>query len=127
MRGRMVSLASGQQLANMFGLPALEPQEIVDGHGGARLELSSEEAKALCSDTPLWFYLLREAELHGGRLGPVGSRIVAETFHRAMETSCDSIIRDPDWRPSRGPDRRTFKMVHLLLFAFGGANQLGPI
>ena len=32
--------------------------------------------------TPLWYYILKEAEVHGNgqRLGKVGSRIVAETF-----------------------------------------------
>ena len=45
--------------------------------------------------TPLWFYILREAELNGGKLNGVGARIVAETFHRAMEGSQHSIVRDP--------------------------------
>jgi hypothetical protein len=46
-------------------------------------------------DTPLWFYILREAELNRGKLKGVGARIVAETFHRAMEGSQASIVRDP--------------------------------
>ncbi len=125
-RGRMVSLASGQQLATLFEVPPLEQQQIIEGQGGAQLELSEEEAALLCADTPLWFYLLREAEVNGGRMGPVGSRIVAETFHRAIETSRESIVRDPNWRPSRGPTPGIFKAVHLLLFAFG-PQQLSPI
>jgi hypothetical protein len=44
---------------------------------------------------PLWFYILREAEFNGGTLKGVGARIVAETFHRAMEGSKASIVRDP--------------------------------
>ena len=46
----------------------------------------------LTTATPLWFYVLREAGLDGGRLGAVGGRIVAETFHRAMEGSRISIL-----------------------------------
>jgi hypothetical protein len=82
-------------------------------------------------DTPLWFYILREAELNpGGRLKGVGARVVAETFHRAMEGSTISIVREPTWRPTLGPDPSTFRMVDLLLFAFEGQvaklNPLGP-
>jgi hypothetical protein len=29
-----------------------------------------------------------------------------------------SIVRDPAWRPTLGPDNSTFRMVDLLLFAF---------
>jgi hypothetical protein len=68
--------------------------------------------------------VLREAELNGGRLGGVGARIVAETFHRAIQGSASSIVRDPAWRPTLGPDSSTFRMVDLLLFAFEGKKSL---
>ena len=78
--------------------------------------------------TPLWFYVLREAEFNGGRLGPVGGRIVAEVFHRAIEGSRTSIVREPSWRPAFGPDSQTFRMTDLLLFAFEGkADLLNPL
>jgi hypothetical protein len=67
---------------------------------------------------------LREAELNRGKLKGVGARIVAETFHRAMEGSQVSIVRDPTWRPSLGPNNTTFRMVDLLLFAFRGRKSL---
>ena len=69
---------------------------------------------------PLWFYVLREAELGNGRLTGVGGRITAEVFHRAMEGSTYSIVRDPSWQPSLGPDADTFRMVDLLLTAVEG-------
>jgi hypothetical protein len=47
----------------------------------------------------------------------VGARIVAETFHRAMECSHASIVREPGWRPTLVPDGTGFGMVDLLLFA----------
>jgi hypothetical protein len=49
---------------------------------------------------------------------------VAETFHRAIEGSSASIVRDPAWRPTFGPDSNTFRMVDLLLFAFEGKKSL---
>ena len=81
--------------------------------------------------TPLWFYILREAEVKGGgRLTGVGGRIVAEVFHRAMEGSKHSIVRDPEWRPTLAVDQSTFRMSDLLLYAFEGKaellNALGP-
>jgi hypothetical protein len=73
-------------------------------------------------------YILREAEPNQGRLKGVGGRIVAETFHRAMEGSEASIVRDPTFHPTIGPNNTTFRMVDLLLFAFNGQkNLLAPL
>lgn len=55
---------------------------------------------------------------------------MAEVFHRAMEVSTYSIVREPQWRPTFGPDSETFRMVDLLLFAFkdvAGLNPLGDV
>ena len=41
-----------------------------------------------------------------------------------MEGSQHSIVRDPTWRPSLGPNNQTFRMVDLLLFAFKGQKGL---
>ena len=82
----------------------------------------------LLTNTPLWFYVLREAELNNGKLNGVGARIVAETFHRAMEGSTSSIVRDPAWKPTLGPNNTTFRMTDLLMFAFEGKkNLLAPL
>jgi len=129
-RARMVSLATGQQMVRFLRrrgvrVRALTAVQLRDGRGGASLRrLSDAQRRALLRDTPLWFYVLREAELNGGRLAGVGARIVAETFHRAIEGSSTSIVRDPSWRPTLGPNRDTFRMVDLLLFAFRGREAL---
>ncbi|MBM7775303.1 hypothetical protein JOD54_005507 [Actinokineospora baliensis] len=128
-RASMVELASGQQLAALFGVTPLTTEQIVEGAGGASLSgLSPEQRAEVSSDTPLWFYVLREAELNNGVLGQVGGRIVAEVFHRAIEASRASIVREPWWRPALGPDSTTFRMTDLLLFAFEGkADLLNPL
>jgi Animal haem peroxidase len=131
-RAEMIRLASGQQMADFFGVERLKPDEILNGASGvagAALDALTEGQKSLLAgNTPLWFYILREAELNNGRLAAVGGRIVAEVFHRAMEGSTSSIVRDPAWRPSFGPDRATFRMVDLLLFAVDGdATRLAPL
>ena len=74
----------------------------------------------MLANTPLWFYILREAELNGGRLTGVGGRIVAEMFHRAMEGSRSRSCATRPGGPTLGPDGDTFRMVDLLLFAFEG-------
>ncbi|MCE7000389.1 hypothetical protein LZG04_37070 [Saccharothrix sp. S26] len=128
-RADMVRLAGGQQMAGFLGVPALTEEQILVGDRGASLEsLTDAQKAAVTAATPLWLYVLREAEFHGGRLGPVGGRIVAEVFHRAIEGSRTSIVREPSWRPEFGPDARTFRMTDLLLFAFEGkADLLNPL
>jgi hypothetical protein len=133
-RAKMVTLATGQQMATFLRnrgvtLTRLTKAQIREGRDGADLdELSGPQRDALLKDTPVWFYVLREAELNRGRLKGVGARLVAETFHRAMEGSDVSIVRDPSWRPSLGPNNNTFRMVDLLLFAFEGKkNLLAPL
>ncbi|GAA1299594.1 heme peroxidase family protein [Saccharothrix xinjiangensis] len=128
-RAGMVRLASGQQMAELLCVDPLTEEQVLVGNGGASLDqLTDEQRAAVAAATPLWFYALREAEFNGGRLGPVGGRVVAEVFHRAMEGSRTSIVREPSWRPVLGPDRRTFRMTDLLLFAFEGkADLLNPL
>jgi Animal haem peroxidase len=133
-RANMVSLATGQQMAAFIrskgvSVTTLTAAQLRDGKGAATLDgLSKKQRDRVLTDTPLWFYILREAELNAGRLTGVGGRIVAETFHRAMEGSTFSIVRDPTWRPQLGPDANTFRMVDLLLFACQGkANLINPL
>ena len=133
-RANMVRLTSGQKmlrfLRNRVGpITGLTKAQLRDGKGGATLgTLTNSQRDALLTKTPLWFWILREAELNNGKLRGVGGRIVAETFHRAMEGSTFSIVRDKTWRPTLGPNSNTFRMVDLLLFAFDGqADQLNPL
>ena len=124
-RARMVRLATGQQMVTFLRSKGVTPlakltnAQIRDGNNGADLSaLNPQQLEGLLRNTPLWFYILREAELNGGKLKGVGARIVAETFHRAIEGSDVSILRDTAFKPSLGPDNQTFRMVDLLLFAF---------
>ena len=129
-RARMVKLATGQGMVAFLasrGVPvtALTKAQLRDGDNGANLDgLTSEQRALFLEHTPLWFYILREAELNGGTLTGVGARIVAESFHRAIEGSRFSIVRDPAFRPQFGPDPDTFDMRDLLFFAFEGKEEL---
>jgi hypothetical protein len=134
MRARMVKLATGQQMATFMknkgvNLTKLTKKQIREGKNGADLSLLTQsQREAFLKDTPLWFYVLREAELGNGKMKGVGARIVVETFHRAMEGSEHSIVRDTAFKPSLGPNNNTFRMVDLMLFAFEGKkNLLAPL
>jgi hypothetical protein len=133
-RAKMVTLATGQQMATFLrnrgvSLTRLTTSQLRNGRGGAVLDnLTRTQREAFLRNTPLWFYVLREAELNRGKLTGVGARIVAETFHRAIEGSRTSIVRNPAWRPTLGPNNTTFRMVDLLVFAFEGRrNLLAPL
>ncbi len=72
--------------------------------------------------TPLWFYLLKEAELVAGgtSLGPVGGRIVAEVLLGLLRGDVHSFANvDPTWTPTI-PDTDgdgRFTMADLVAFA----------
>ena len=114
-RAKMVRLATGQQMVAFLRSKGVSSDDADQGadprrSGGADLDgLTPGTARRLLTNTPLWFYILREAELNAGKLTGVGARIVAETFHRAMEGSEDSIVRDHAFRPSLGPNNTTFR------------------
>jgi hypothetical protein len=71
--------------------------------------------------TPLWFYILKEADLmeKGLRLGPVGGRIVGEVFIGLLKADESSYLAArPNWTPvlpSATPG--DFRITDLLTFA----------
>ena len=70
--------------------------------------------------TPLWYYVLKEAELlaDGLRLGPVGGRIVAEVLIGLLQTDPGSYLAArPRWRPTLSGANRSFRMTDFLTFA----------
>jgi hypothetical protein len=56
------------------------------------------------AETPLWYYILREAAVlgSGDRLGPVGGRIVAEVIIMLLARDPGSVrFAQPGWKPRR--------------------------
>jgi hypothetical protein len=97
-RGRDLALPSGEVLTRHFNsiLPKeLEIPELHDPLERVREGADDGWIGDLDGRTPLWFYVLREAEVlgQGGQhLGPLGSRIVMETIHCAIEVAEVSIL-----------------------------------
>jgi len=64
-------------------------------------------------------------ERHGSESPFVlGEGLLDESAGGRASALSASIVRDPAWRPTLGPDPDTFRMVDLLLFAFEGKKSL---
>jgi hypothetical protein len=105
LRNLTMKVPSGQRVAQAMQQPELAPGDLDD--------LRTFD---LHRRTPLWFYVLREAEVIAGgqHLGPVGGRIVTEVIAGLIQGDRQSYLRqDPDWTPSYG-SAGTFTVVDLL-------------
>lgn len=104
------SLPSGQRIAAYTGSPVL---------GSSYFPELRPLGLGLDASTPLWYYILREAQVFndGLRLGPVGGRIVAETIIGLLQTDSYSYLNNgfQPTLPSQTPG--TFKMTDLLRWA----------
>jgi hypothetical protein len=121
-RGADLGLPTGQEVAHTINAAwRLGPGDIAQGpHAGILKDHGFDQR------TPLWYYVLREAEFYDGkRLGPVGGRIVAETFIGILRASDYSILKEEDWRPDLGHTPGTFAMTDLLLFVREHSSQKG--
>ncbi|MGE0066946.1 MAG: heme peroxidase family protein, partial [Solirubrobacterales bacterium] len=94
-RGNTLGLPSGQAVAKRIGAAPLSEEELaIEGFDGV---------ESVRRDTPLWFYVLREAALRGEgkRLGPCGSQIVAETLIGLLDADPFSFLNlEPRWEPT---------------------------
>jgi Animal haem peroxidase len=84
LRGKRLGLPAGQDVARAMRIPVL---------GNADLGLTEP---GWGGKAPLWFYILKEAELGGGRrLGPVGGRIVADVILGILAADKSSYFNAP--------------------------------
>ena len=106
-------LPSGQRIAKEMDVPSLAANDLSELSGyGLGLE----------RNTPLWYYVLREADIIGGgqHLGPVGGRIVGEVIIGLLQSDRASYLNaEPRWTPTLPSSTGAgfFKMVDFLTFA----------
>lgn len=146
-RSQMDGLPSGEAVAKQLGVTPLTPDELWGAGSlefrGPKLDADRKALDAaraafrathgsIVGRTPLWYYILREAELfgtarHAGdpfggqHLGPVGSRIVAETFVGLLWYDDSSFLHSQTgFSPvlPRGPDGE-FRLSDLIRYALG--------
>jgi len=107
-------LPSGQRIASEMGIPPLTNSELAE---------LQPLRPSFVESTPLFYYILKEAELRedGLRLGPVGARIVAEVFIGLLQLDPDSYLSvQPDWSPTLPTHDgmpESFRMIDFLTFA----------
>jgi hypothetical protein len=124
LRGLALGLPSGQGMAKQFGVTPLTVAELTQGLPPDELNALTAGAQRLLKRTPLWYYVLREAAvLHNGdQLGPVGGRIVADTFVRMLKRDPDSFLNQPGFAPFL-PSTVAGSFTFADLIAFAGANM----
>lgn len=91
-RGQGVGLPSGECVARHMGITPLTAEQVGIATTGWR------------GETPLWYYILREADVYtgGDRLGPVGGRIVAEVLVGLIEADPTSFCHNSQgWKSQR--------------------------
>ena len=119
-RGMMVSLPSGQSVANFLGIEPLSETEIATGTDG---EIAAKFG--FHCETPLWYYILKEAEKkeEGRCLGDVGSRILVEVFIGLLEGDSDTfLVQNKNWKPTLSKTGN-FTMVDMLNYV----DDINPI
>lgn len=114
-RGQAIGLPSGEAVARKIGAELLDPADIgLSSHGWR-------------DETPLWFYVLREADVvgDGDRLGPVGGRIVGEVLVGLLNADPESFrTSDPSWKPTLpAADAGHYSLADLL--AIGASSTTG--
>lgn len=110
MRHVNFGIPSGQAIARVMGVQVLTPEQL------AELAPFGME-----KSTPLWYYILKEAEVleQGLRMGPVGSRIVGEVFIGLLKADKDFYLTvNKNWKPTL-PSAKPgdFEITDLLTFA----------
>jgi LysM repeat protein len=120
-RGYRLRLPTGQAVAKLLGVPALTPQQLLEATGDVNGDQATALKKgSLLTRTPLWYYILAEAQAHNGgaRLGKVGSTLVAEVLIGLVRRSKDSILKIPGWRPAlQSAKPGTYELADLLRLA----------
>jgi hypothetical protein len=113
LRGKHVGIPSGQQVAKAMRVQVLS---------NATLGLDSDPGWG--GEAPLWFYILREAEVqhNGEQLGQVGGRIMAETLVGLLQRDPNSYLYlDPSWKPAPPIAPTTGKFAFADLLRYAGA------
>jgi Animal haem peroxidase len=106
------SMPAGQDVARTIGVTPLKEQDF------AELKQFKTDMQAR---TPLWYYVLKEAELvnDGLHLGPVGGRIVGEVLIGLLQLDSNGYLqRQPSWQPTLpSATPGTWTITDLLRFA----------
>jgi hypothetical protein len=128
LRGARAHLPSGQEVADALAAQGrIESNDRLSSSELTRdtcdVSGSALEKAALEQNTPLFYYILKEAELraNGITLGPVGSYIVSEVIQNALEADPDGYMavagpkwQLPQWRFPTGSQRPVNSLIGIV-------------
>lgn len=104
-RAAKYGLPSGQAVAARLGIPVISNHDIAAAipRLGFLDPLALNYDTSYLEETPLWLYILAESKIvqNGEKLGPVGSRIVAEVMGGLLAGDVRSYYRR-NWTPDGG-------------------------
>ncbi|MBC7807786.1 MAG: hypothetical protein H7145_16760 [Akkermansiaceae bacterium] len=103
LRGYLLSIPTGQSVAEAMGIAPLTPEELTQGGSDTLKQVLTDNG--FLERTPLWYYVLKEAEVraNGNSLGELGSRIVCETIIGQLRYDQTSYLNVPGgWDPGKG-------------------------
>jgi hypothetical protein len=145
-RGEQFRLPTGQEIAERMGIKPLEDKDILIGKAVDKVPKDEKPAFPITNigggaferACPLWAYILAEAahqkvqmdvpakgspgKVWTPQLGPVGGRIVAETFLALLNADKKSFLHDKtDWKPNGGK----FGLRELVQYALGKPGDPG--
>ena len=124
-RALALGLPSGQGMAKSFSIVPLTAAQLTQGLPPDEIAVLNLNSGLLLKKTPLWYYILREAMVlqNGNQLGPVGAKIVADTFIRILKRDATSYLNVTGgftpMLPSVTPG--DFTVADLIIFS--GVNQ----
>ena len=123
-RGLVFGLPSGQATANHFGITPLTTAQLTNGLPQNEIDVLNANGGALLKKTPLWYYVLREAAVKksGNQLGPVGAKIVADTFIRMLKRDADSFLNKTGGFTPTLPSSTSGNFTLADLIKFTGVN-----
>jgi hypothetical protein len=124
-RAAAVGLPSGQEACSLADVPCLPADQLAYDR---QIEAFFKK-NGMLDRTPLFYYLMREAEVSGRatpggwpgkRLGPLGSRIVAEVILGVISADADSYVHS-EWQPpliagQRGESARRIDTLRKMAF-----------
>ncbi|HEV7767448.1 MAG TPA: heme peroxidase family protein [Thermoanaerobaculia bacterium] len=114
LRGYLLRLPTGQAVAKALKLPVLSVNDMLKAAANPQ-QKAVLKSSGFHKRTPLWFYILIEAGAVGkGRLGPVGSTIVAEVLIALVRRTPASFFSEIGWKPTLGKQRGKFTINDLL-------------
>lgn len=127
LRSQAMGMPSGQDVVRAMGEKVIPDSDlkvgkaIEDDQKTNRSITDAKFGKEFEDNAPLWFYILAEAQQAFKkndtpiRLGPVGGRIVAETFVGILLGDSHSYLsQDPNWTPYKALGGKKFGIADMI-------------